>query len=228
MCKIENTFIGYIFFKARDLEKLDINNQKQTFIKRNCRYLFSIPICFVFVFTVTNGYSNDFLQLSASILSILIGLFITALVFALDKFYTPRNNDLGEYNIEIKENEEIKNIEISIDKITNENAKDKLWQKQSLYYVQKFNLLVGKSVIIGVMALALICINVMFLDFFSIDISDYNFMKDITNETVLSLIKILVVVIVRFIICYYMIEIFYNTINIISSMVNFMSVRIKK
>ena len=228
MCKAKNTFIGYIFFKSRELEKLDINNKKKSFIRRNSRYLFSIPLCLMFVILLTSGYSNDFLQLSASILSILIGLFITALVFALDKFYTPRNNNLGDYNLEIKDKEEIKNIEISIDKITNENANEMLWQKQSLYYVQKFNVLVGKSVIVGVMALALICINVMFLDFFSIDIFDYNFTKDITSETFLSLIKILVVVIVRFIICYFMIEVFYNTINIISSMVNFMSVRIKK
>ncbi len=228
MCKAKNTFIGYIFFKSRELEKLDINNKKKSFIKRNFRYLFSIVVSFLLVFTITSGYSNDFLQLSASILSILIGLFITALVFALDKFYIPRNNNVGDYNVEIKEKEETKNIEISIDKITNENANDKLWQKQSLYYVQKFNVLVGKSVIVGVMALALICINVIFLDFFSIDISDYELTHKITSETVLSFITILVVVIVRFIICYFMIEVFYNTINIISSMVNFMSVRIKK
>lgn len=228
MCKAKNTFIGYIFFKSRELEKLDINNKKKTFIKRNFRYLFSIVVSFLLVFTITSGYSNDFLQLSASILSILIGLFITALVFALDKFYIPRNNNVGDYNVEIKEKEETKNIEISIDKITNENANDKLWQKQSLYYVQKFNVLVGKSVIVGVMALALICINVIFLDFFSIDISDYELTHKITSEIVLSFITILVVVIVRFIICYFMIEVFYNTINIISSMVNFMSVRIKK
>ena len=228
MCKAKNTFIGYIFFKSRELEKLDINNKKKTFIKRNFRYLFSIVVSFLLVFTITSGYSNDFLQLSASILSILIGLFITALVFALDKFYIPRNNNVGDYNVEIKEKEETKNIEISIDKITNENANDKLWQKQSLYYVQKFNVLVGKSVIVGVMALALICINVIFLDFFSVDISDYRLTHMITSETVLSFITILVVVIVRFIICNFMIEVFYNTINIISSMVNFMSVRIKK
>ena len=228
MCKAKNTFIGYIFFKSRELEKLDINNKKKTFIKRNFRYLFSIVVYFLLVFTIKSGYSNDFLQLSASILSILIGLFITALVFALDKFYIPRNNNVGDYNVEIKEKEETKNIEISIDKITNDNANDKLWQKQSLYYVQKFNVLVGKSVIVGVMALALICINVIFLDFFSVDISDYKLTHKITSETVLSFITILVVVIVRFIICYFMIEVFYNTINIISSMVNFMSVRIKK
>ena len=228
MCKAKNTFVGYIFFKARELEKLDINNKKKSFLRRNSRYFFSIPLCLMFVIILTRGYSNDFLQLSASILSILIGLFITALVFALDKFYIPRINNFGDYNVEIKEKEEIKNFEISIDKITNESANDKLWQKQSLYYVQKFNVLVGKSVIVGVMALALICINVIFFDFFSIDISDYELSMELNVNTLLNFISLLIVSLVRFIICYYMIEVFYNTINIISSMVNFMSVRIKK
>ena len=124
-------------------------------------------------------------------------------------------------------NVEIRNIEISIDKIEFENAQEKLWQKQSLYYVQNFNVLVGKSVIVGVWALALICLNVMYLDFFSINFSDYTFVP-ITFQSFMTFFQLLIVGFVRFFICYYMVEVFYNTIRIISSMVNFMSVRIKR
>ena len=145
----------------------------------------------------------------------------------LDKFYIPHKNNIGDYKLDVSENEEIRNIEISIDKIEFENAQEKLWQKQSLYYVQKFNVLVGKSVIVGVWALALICLNVMYIDFFSTNLSDYTF-APITIQSFLLFSKLLFVVVVRFLICYYIIEVFYNTIRIISSMVNFMSVRIKR
>ena len=196
-------------------------------MQRNGRYLFAYPTTFFVLCTLSEGFSNDFLQLGASILSIFIGLFLTALVFALDKFYIPTNNNLGDYKLDVDENGMNRNIEVSIDKIEFQNAQDKLWQKQSLYYVQKFNVLVGKSVIIGIWALALICINVMYSSFFSINLANYT-TAPITLQSFLIFLKLLSVVVVRFLICYFMIEVFYNTIGIISSMVNFMSVRIKK
>ena len=227
MRKTKKTFIGYVYSKARESETLDINNKRKPFIQRNGRFLFSCPFAIVVLCTLLKGYSNDFLQLGASILAILIGLFLTALVFALDKFYIPHKNNIGDYKLDVSENEEIRNIEISIDKIEFENAQEKLWQKQSLYYVQNFNVLVGKSVIVGVWALALICLNVMYLDFFSINFSDYTFVP-ITFQSFMTFFQLLIVGFVRFFICYYMVEVFYNTIRIISSMVNFMSVRIKR
>ena len=227
MNRTEKSFIKYIYSKARESETLDINNKRKHFVQRNGRYLFSCPLTIFILCTLLEGYSNDFLQLSASILSILIGLFITALVFALDKFYIPHKNKIGDYKLDISENENIREIDISIDKIEFENAQEKLWQKQSLYYVQKFNVLVGKSVIVGVWALLLICLNVMYIDFFNLNLFNYTFVP-ISIQSTLLFIKLLFVIAVRFFICYYMIEVFYNTIQIISSMINFMAVKIKK
>ena len=118
-------------------------------------------------------------------------------------------------------------FKFSIDKIEFQNAQEKLWQKQSLYYVQKFNVLVGKSVIIGIWALALICLNVMYDSFFGEKLAKYT-IAPITIQSFLLFLKLLLIIVVRFLICYFVIEVFYNTIGIISSMVNFMSVRIKK
>ena len=132
MCKIKNSFIHYVFSKARESETLDINNRTKTFVQRNGRYLFAYPITFFVLCTLSEGFSNEFLQLGASILSILIGLFLTALVFALDKFYIPTNNNLGDYKLDVDENGKNRNIEVSIDKIEFQNAQDKLWQKQAV------------------------------------------------------------------------------------------------
>ena len=223
----EHSFIHFVYSKARECETLDINNQRKSFVRRNGRFLLAYPLTLFVLFSLSEGYNNEFLQLGASILAILIGLFLTALVFALDKFYIPPKKKSGDYKLDLAENEQTRNIEVSIDEVVFENAREKLWQKQSFYYVQKFNVLVGKSVIVGIWALALICINVLYFDFFRVDIADYTFVP-ITTHSILTSGKILLIIIVRFLICYYMIEVFYNTIRIISSMVNFMSVRIKK
>jgi hypothetical protein len=72
---------------------------------------------------------------------------------------------------------------LSIDEILYENARDKLWQKQSFYYVQKFNVLVGKSVIVGIWALVMICIYVMFFRFFATNIWEFTFVTITISST---------------------------------------------
>lgn len=225
--KKERSFIHFVYSKARESETLDINNKKKSFIQRNGRYLFACPIAVFITITLQDGYNTDFLQLGASILAILIGLFLTALVFALNTFYTPQRSPKKDYKLYVSENEHIRNFEVSVDEIEFKNAREQLWQKQSLYYVQKFNVLVGKSVIVGVWTLALICLNVMYSDFCSVNLADYSF-APITVQSLCVFVKLVLVIAVRFLICYFMIEVFYNTIRIISSMVNYMSVRINK
>lgn len=222
-----SSFICFVYSKARESETLDINNRRKPFIRRNGRLLLSYPLSFIVLLTLPAGYNNDFLQLGASILAILIGLFLTALVFALDKFYIPPRKKDGDYRVETTENDQTRGIEISVEEIKYENAQEKLWQKQSLYYVQQFNVLVGKNVIVGIWALALICTYVMYYNFFSVSLDDYSFVA-ITLSSILLFLKLLLIIAFRFFICYFLIEMFYNTIRIISSMVNFMSIRIQR
>ena len=222
-----SSFICFVYSKARESETLDINNRRKPFIRRNGRLLLSYPLSFIVLLTLPAGYNNDFLQLGASILAILIGLFLTALVFALDKFYIPPKKKDGDYRVETTENDQTRSIEISVEEIVYENAQEKLWQKQSLYYVQQFNVLVGKNVIVGIWALALICTYVMYYNFFSVSLDDYSFVE-ITLPSIFLFLKLLLIIAGRFFICYFLIEMFYNTVRIISSMVNFMSIRIQR
>ena len=222
-----SSFICFVYSKARESETLDINNRRKPFIRRNGRLLLSYPLSFIVLLTLPAGYNNDFLQLGASILAILIGLFLTALVFALDKFYIPPRKKDGDYRVETTENDQTRSIEISVEEIKYENALEKLWQKQSLYYVQQFNVLVGKNVIVGIWALALICTYVMYYNFFSVRLDEYSFVE-ITLPSIFLFLKLLLIIAGRFFICYFLIEMFYNTVRIISSMVNFMSIRIQR
>ncbi len=225
--KREDSFIHFVYTKARESETLDINNRRKSFVQRNGRLLLAYPLSTVVLLTLPGGYNNDFLQLGASILAILIGLFLTSLVFALDKFYIPPRKNKSDYRLDLTEKDITRKIEISVDEIVIENTREKLWHKQSLYYVQKFNVLVGKCVIVGIWALALICIYVMYFDFFNLNYKDYCFVT-ITLSSVLTFLKLLLIFVVRFSICFFVVEMFYNTIRIISSMINFMSVRISK
>lgn len=222
-----SSFICFVYSKARESETLDIYNRRKPFIRRNGRLLLSYLLSFIVLLTLPAGYNNDFLQLGASILAILIGLFLTALVFALDKFYIPPKKKDGDYRLETTENDQTRSIEISVEEIVYENAQEKLWQKQSLYYVQQFNVLVGKNVIVGIWALALICTYVMYYNFFSVSLDDYSFVE-ITLPSIFLFLKLLLIIAGRFFICYFLIEMFYNTVRIISSMVNFMSIRIQR
>ena len=111
--------------------------------------------------------------------------------------------------------------ELSIDEIKHLNAQEKKFQRQAYRYLKQFVVLIGKCVIVSIWTLLLVCLYVIFVDYFRIDIYEYICMKN-------WYIRIPIIVIVRFLISYYMIEIFYNTIRIISSMVNFMIAKFEK
>lgn len=221
MSKDEKSFICNIYFKARESEKLNIDGEKKSFITRNGRYLIVLITSICLSCALLKGYSIYFLQLGATILSILIGLFLTVLVFALDKFYV-KDDGIENYKLDINEKE----IDVSLEKLNFDNSQNKTIKNHAFKYVQQFNFLVGKSVIVGVWALALICINIMCVDFFSANLCDYKFVP-ITIQSFLLFLKLSFNFLLRFLILYYMVEVFYNTIRIISSMVNFMSIRIQ-
>lgn len=223
---MRDTFIRNLYRKAREYEVLDINNSRKSFIRRNGRYMLSTLVALIVLFTLPCGYTQEFLQLASTILSIFIGLLLTVLVFALDKFYGPDRLGAKDYSFGIYENGDTRNVEVSIDEIRHPDAHDKLWHKKSWYYVSKFNVLVGKNVVVAVFALVLLCLNVMYYGKLNEDITGYVFIYEININTVLTFLWLAAIVCLRFMICYLIIEVFYNTIGIISSMVNFMSVKI--
>ncbi len=225
--RVKNFFLKDLFLKARKYETLDINNNKKSFWIRNMRYLIAYPASFFILLTLPEGYSNDFLQLSATIIAILIGLFLTTLVFAVDKFYISFRNECSDYKIDIYEDEINRNIDLSINKLEFKSSADNLFQIRSLYFIRKFSVLIGKSVVVGIFTLVLICFDMLYINHFSIDIFSYTFVP-ITLDSTLLFFQLLLVVFCRFFICYYIVEIFYNAITIISTIVNYMYVRITK
>lgn len=225
---MRDSFLKYLFLKARKYETLDINNKKkESFWFRNMRYLISYPVSLFILLTHPEGYSNDFLQLSATIIAILIGLFLTTLVFAVDKFYVSFRNECSDYKIDIYEDEVNRNIDLSVNKVKLKNSNDNIFQIRSLHFIRNFNILIGKSVVVGIFDLVLICFNILYIDCFDVDIFAYT-LAPITFHSFFVFCQIILVIFCRFFICYWIVEIFYNAIHIIAKLVNYMSVGIKK
>ena len=220
-------FITRVYRQARQFERLDINGKPKVCWRRNARYLTALPLSVLICALLPSGYPAAFLEMVATILSVLIGLLLTALVFALDKAYRPTDNDCADYNLEIAEGDETRDIQLSVNRVRHANAREKLWSKQSSFYISKFNILVGKNVITALWALALVSICVLFPDCFTVNFSDYKITAP-TIESILKFVGLAAVTSVRFLICYFFIEIFYNTTGIISSLVNFMSIKIHR
>ena len=219
--KTYKTFLGYVYGEARQSEIKDINgNMKSPFFK-NCRIILGIIISIGLLVLVPIGYDDSFLQLVTTIVSIFIGLFLTALVFALDKFYKPNLCKIGDYNLEILHEDQLSIYELSLDEIKHLNAQEKYFQKQSYRYLKQFVVLIGKCVIVSIWTLVLVGLYVIFFDYFRIDIYEYICMKN-------WYIRIPIIVSVRFLISYYIVEILYKTIKIIGSMVNFMLAKFEK
>ena len=219
--KTYKTFLGYVYGEARQSEIKDINGSIKSCFSKNFRIILGVIISTSLLVLVPSGYDDSFLQLVTTIVSIFIGLFLTALVFALDKFYKPNQCKIGDYNLEILHEDQLSKYELSLDEIKHLNAQEKYFQKQSYRYLKQFVVLIGKCVVVSIWTLALVCLYVIFVDYFRIDIYEYICMKN-------WYIRIPIIVIVRFLISYYIVEIFYHTIRIISSMVNFMIAKFEK
>ena len=219
--KTYKTFLGYVYGEARQSEIKDINGSIKSCFSKNFRIILGVIISTSLLVLVPSGYDDSFLQLVTTIVSIFIGLFLTALVFALDKFYKPNLCKIGDYNLEILHEDQLSIYELSLDEIKHLNAQEKYFQKQSYRYLKQFVVLIGKCVVVSIWTLALVCLYVIFVDYFRIDIYEYICMKN-------WYIRIPIIVIVRFLISYYIVEIFYHTIRIISSMVNFMIAKFEK
>src|SRR5690606_32938469 len=111
--------------KAIEYEQKDINGKTSvSFRERYARKLISFIIALVLLFLLKKGFSDIFISYVSTILSIFIGLFITALIFSFDKFYTKKD-------------------------LKNANAQEKLRDTQSFNFSKQFSFLTGYNIILS-------------------------------------------------------------------------------
>lgn len=203
-----NKYLKILRKEASRFERTDINNKvDETF---RAKYLVKISfaiVSFILFFFLKNGFGESFVSYVSSVLSILVGLFITALIFSFDKFYEPSNEE-------------------------NPNSRIKLWETQAHNYAKKFAYITSYTIVLSIFTLVLLAVSALFEKATQLNVFNLSFCSEcISNKDVHSLKLFgiaLFVVVQRFLVLYWLLKIMYNTLFIVSSMVQYMTTKIDR
>jgi hypothetical protein len=191
--------------KAIEYEQKDINGKTSVgLIEKHARKLISFFVSIILIFFLKKGFTDIFISYVSTILSIFIGLFITALIFSFDKFY-------------VKED------------LTKASSQAKVMDTQSFNFSKQFSFLTGYNILLSISTLVLLSLNTLFPEISSINIFEYVInIENIKGQEIVNFIQILIIYTQRFLVLYWLTSIIYLTVFIISSMVNYMSLKIDK
>ncbi|QBA22300.1 hypothetical protein EU348_14285 [Chryseobacterium indologenes] len=191
--------------EANKLKKIDVNNTPdKSFLTRFLIPSFHIVLTLLALYILEKGFSEKFIDFITSSLSILVGLFITALIFSFDKFYEQSQSK-------------------------NPTSREKLWDIQDFNYSKIYAYVTGYTIIISIFILILIVPNTLELYNMSFNLNDLQFsFKDINKESIKLFLKALLLFSQRFLVIYYLLEIVVNTLFVVSSMINHMRAKIER
>ena len=194
--------------EASRFERTDINNKVENGFR--AKYLVKIVFASIsggLVFLLKNGFSELFISFVSSVLSILVGLFITALIFSFDKFYEPSNSE-------------------------NPDSRIKLWEKQAYNYAKKFAYITSYTIVLSIFTLVLLAISALFLNETQLNIIELKFCFSCIEFQYFNALKLFGLatfnIIQRFLVTYWLLKIMYNTLFIVSSMVQYMTTKIDR
>lgn len=203
-----NKYLKELRKGADRLERTSINGK----IDESCKAKYLVRVI-LFVISVVifgllkNGFDETFISYVSSALSILVGLFITALIFSFDKFYEPNSEDTS-------------------DSVAN------LWEVQSYNYAKQFAYITGHTIVLSVFTLALLAVSALFENETKLNVFDLRFcidcIKTVDIDSLLLFPLAVFVIVQRILVLYWLLRIMYNTLFIVSSMVQYMTVKIDK
>ena len=185
---------------ADKFQRIDINGKEDKTWRK--KWLAKVVVALIAVgllFLLRDGFDKDFVSFASTTLSILIGLFITAVIFSFDKFYQPLDDD-----------EEA-------------DAWKKLLNTQAYNYSKQFAYITGYNIILCVFTLVLLALSSLFPEASSIDIFSLEWkLEEIDCEAIILFAMASVFLFQRFFVLYWLLRIVYNTLFVVSSMVKFM------
>jgi hypothetical protein len=203
-----NKYLRILRQEASRFERTDINND----VDDSFRAKYTVKILFAFIsltliFFLHNGFGESFVSYVSSVLSILVGLFITALIFSFDKFYEPSNEE-------------------------NPNSRIKLWETQAHNYAKKFAYITSYTIVLSIFTLVLLAVSALFENETQLNVFEQSFCFDCISYKDLQPVKVFLigcfVIIQRFLVLYWLLKIMYNTLFIVSSMVQYMTTKIDR
>lgn len=194
--------------EASRFERTDINNKvDESFsAKYLVKIIFSV-ISVVLIWLLKDGFSDSFVSYVSSVLSILVGLFITALIFSFDKFYEPNNEEHPDSRI-------------------------KLWDTQAYNYAKKFAYITSYTIVLSIFTLVLLVVSTLFQAETKLNIFEYSFCLECLRAKDVNSLQVFVIALFviaqRFFVLYWLLKIMYNTLFIVSSMVQYMTTKIDR
>jgi hypothetical protein len=200
-----NRYLKLLQKEANCLERTDINGSVHNSFcaKYSLRIIFA-SLAGILICLLTEGFSESFVSYASTVLSILVGLFITALIFCLDKFYTPQD-------------------------LQNADSRTKLWDKQAYNYTKKFTFITGYNIVLCIFTLVLLALSALFKEEMSINIFKLeSLLQNITWDSVKLFFLACVMIVQRFFVLYWIFKVIYNTLFIVSSMVQYMTIKIDR
>ncbi|MBN2894005.1 MAG: hypothetical protein JXL97_19200 [Bacteroidales bacterium] len=194
--------------QASRFERIDINNNvNESFSAKYLVKIVFIIISIVLVCLLKNGFSESFVSYVSSVLSILVGLFITALIFSFDKFYEPSNEE-------------------------NPNSRIKLWETQAHNYAKKFAYITSYTIVLSIFTLVILVASALFEKTTQLNVFNLTFCFECIKNKEIEALKTLgiaiFVIVQRFLVLYWLLKIMYNTLFIVSSMVQYMTTKIDR
>ena len=201
-----NKYLRILIKESSRFERTDINNKvNESFRAKYGLKLVFLIITLALIFLLKSGFSNEFISFVSSVLSILVGLFITALIFSFDKFYEPNKSE-------------------------ETNSRIKLWDTQAYNYAKKFAYITSKTIVVSIVTLVALILSTLFKESFDLNLFEYTFIdeKDDLFESILTGIILVSNFIQRFIVIYFLLRIMYNPLFIVTSMVQYMTTKIDR
>ncbi len=133
---------------ANRMSRTNINGiTDNSFWGKNKQRIACALISAFFVWKLRNGFSQNFVSYSSTVLSILTGLFITAIIFSFDKFYQKPDNP-------------------------NLNSRQHLWDVQAYNYSKQFAYITGYNIVLCVFALIALSFTAFFAASMNVDLFD--------------------------------------------------------
>ena len=214
------------------LERTDINGSiaSSSFAKYFRRVGFLL-VSGIIIYKLGIGFSTNFISYASTVLSILIGLFINAIIFSLDKFHQYIDRSISVYDISINNDNATlnKDYKFAIKNVTQLNANQELSRKQSYNYTKQFAFITGYNIVLCVFTIILLLLCTLFPSKLAVNIHHYRFIyKNFDGRSICNFLLLTFVILQRILILYWILRVMYNTLFLVSSMVNFMTVKIDK
>lgn len=199
--------IQSFFAKSRHVLKKNVNGKAIKHIWTS--YVFFALITLLLMWGIPNGFSDGFINYATNILSIFVGFFITVLVFVEDKLKPTKLPTQEEENAK-PANERL-------------NQKQKINILQENNYTVRFFYALGLNILFSTIVLFMLLPNILWFDAFSLNISEYTIIYDISQLSLNSILMGLYfwsMIIYRIVILYLMLKIFFYTTYATSSLVS--------